>query len=104
MSSAGDGLDSLGEGTAGGANLPVALALVRLARHLKVNLSGDMPRRDPVPHAAPEVKAQKPEVPFLPSLARIALSTKPPPMITPYYVKEALHAYRQIDDIPGNAG
>ncbi len=103
MTTGGNGIDPQAAAPAGyTVPVPVALALVRLARHLKIPLSHDAP---PTAIMALETSVPKPPPasapPGIPSVARAALGPAPRPMVTPYYVKEALNAYRGIG---GNSG
>lgn len=105
MTALGVGVDAGGASAAG--NMPVRLALVRLARHLKINLSDNEPYHADPQHAIAARAAPKPagsKVVELPSLARVALIGPGRPMITPYYVKEALHTYRGIDGLSKGPG
>lgn len=105
MTALGDGDDRVGASAAG--NMPVRLALVRLARHLKINLGDNEPYHADPQHAVVARAAPKPAnsmLAELPALARVVLIVPPRPMITPYYVKEALHTYRGIDGLSKGHG
>lgn len=99
MTTGGNGLEAQAA-AAGGYTVPVpvALALVRLARHLKIPLSHDAP---PTATMSRNIEVTKPppaSAPGIPSVARAALGPPPRPVVTPYYVKTALTAYRGVGD------
>lgn len=75
-------------------------AVMRLAKHLKIDLSDDSYRNAVTAQDAPKAADSSASTP--PSWERPAAFHPASPSITPQYVQEALNTYHEIDDLLTN--
>ncbi|HEX5363282.1 MAG TPA: hypothetical protein VFW59_03355 [Gallionella sp.] len=75
-------------------------AVVRLAKHLKIDLSDESLRNAFIAQAAIDLKAAKRRHLSLPAWERITALYPIRPGITPRYTQIALNTYQEIDALP----
>jgi hypothetical protein len=77
-------------------------AVVRLAKHLKIDLSDENQRNSVIARAQNNLKAANSRALALPAWEKVAALYPAKPRITLLYVQEALNTYQEIDALTTN--